>query len=103
MAWPRALRAFEQTSEARSLEHEQWLVLLLNTRLRYYSKSDWRIKTARMRSRVRIKDVNYRAPSGLDRTVHDAYRVELRGETLRNRIDNAVDGASLPLNQTIAL
>lgn len=68
-----------------------------------HKRLDARIKTAQMRSRARIKDVNYRAPSGLDRIVHDAYRVELRGETLRNRIDNAVDGASLPQNQTIAL
>jgi DNA replication protein DnaC len=39
----------------------------------------------------------------LDRIVHKAYRIELSGETLRDRLDDTVDGASLPQNQTTAL
>ena len=39
----------------------------------------------------------------LDRIVHNAYRIELSGETLRDRIDDTVDGANLPQNQTTAL
>jgi hypothetical protein len=30
----------------------------------------------------------------LDRVVHNAYRIELSGETLRNRIDDTIDGGS---------
>jgi DNA replication protein DnaC len=36
----------------------------------------------------------------LDRVVHNAYRIELSGETLRDRIDDTIDGASPPHNQT---
>ena len=38
----------------------------------------------------------------LDRIVHNAYRIELSGETLRDRIDDTGDGPSLPQNQTTA-
>ena len=38
----------------------------------------------------------------LDRIVHNAYRIELSGETLRDRIDDTVDGTSPPHNRATA-
>lgn len=67
----KGFRALEQTSEARSLEHAEWLALLLEheATLRQQKRFDARIKTARMRYQARVEDVNYRAPRGLDRAL----------------------------------
>jgi hypothetical protein len=43
------------------------------------------------------------ADAVLERIVHNPYRIELSGETLRDRIDDTIDGASPPRNQTTAL
>jgi DNA replication protein DnaC len=65
----KGFRALEQTPEARSLEHAEWLGLLLEheATLRQQRRFDARIKTARMRYQARVEDVNYRAARGLDR------------------------------------
>ena len=67
----KGFRALEQTPEARSLEHAEWLGLLLEheATLRQQNRFDARIKAARMRYQARIEDVNYRAPRGLDRAL----------------------------------
>jgi hypothetical protein len=43
------------------------------------------------------------ADAVLERIVHNPYRIELSGETLRDRIDDTIDGASPPRNHTTAL
>src|SRR5215469_8628270 len=67
----KGFRALEQSPEVRSLDHAEWLGLLLEheATLRQQRRFDARIKTARMRYQARIEDVNYRAPRGLDRAL----------------------------------
>jgi DNA replication protein DnaC len=67
----KGFRALEQSPEVRSLDHAEWLGLLLEheATLRQQRRFDAHIKTARMRYQARIEDVNYRAPRGLDRAL----------------------------------
>lgn len=67
----KGFRALEQSPEARSLEHAEWLGILLEheATLRQQKRFDSRIKAARMRYDARVEDVNYRAPRGLDRAL----------------------------------
>src|SRR5215470_5913935 len=67
----KGLRALEQTPDVRSLEHNEWLGLLLEyeVTMRHQKRFDARIKAARMRYQARVEDVDYRASRGLDRAV----------------------------------
>jgi DNA replication protein DnaC len=67
----KGFRALEQSPEAQSLNHAEWLGLLLQyeATLRQQKRFDARIKAARMRFQARVEDVNYRAPRGLDRAL----------------------------------
>jgi DNA replication protein DnaC len=63
--------ALEQTPEANSLNHAEWLGLLLEheATMRHQKRFDARIKAARMRYQASVEDVNYRAHRGLDRAL----------------------------------
>ena len=67
----KGFRALEQTPEANSLKHAEWLGLLLEyeATLRHQKRFDARIKAARMRYQARVEDVDYRAHRGLDRAL----------------------------------
>jgi DNA replication protein DnaC len=67
----KGFRALEQSPEAKSLEHAEWLGLLLQyeATLRQQKRFDNRIKSARMRFHARVEEVNYRAVRGLDRAL----------------------------------
>src|SRR6202043_1072782 len=61
----------EQTSGARTLEHAEWLALLLEheVTLRRQKRFEARARTARLRHAASVEDIDYRAPRGLDRTL----------------------------------
>jgi len=67
----KGFRALEQTPEANSLKHAEWLGLLLEyeATMRHQKRFDARIKAARMRYQARVEDVDYRAHRGLDRAL----------------------------------
>ena len=58
-------------AETRSLEHAEWLGLLLEceTTLRRQKRFEMRARAARLRQNASIEDVDYRAARGLDRTL----------------------------------
>jgi DNA replication protein DnaC len=57
--------------QARSLEHPEWLALLLEheTTLRRQKRFEMRARAARLRQTASIEDVDYRSPRGLDRAL----------------------------------
>src|SRR6185437_1318398 len=57
--------------EARSLDHDEWLALLLEQQatLRRQKKFESRARAAKLRQSASIEDVDYRAARGLDRTL----------------------------------
>jgi DNA replication protein DnaC len=63
--------ALEQAADSRSLEHAEWLALLLEyeVTLRRQKRFEARARAARLRHNASIEDVNYRAVRGLDRTL----------------------------------
>lgn len=67
----KAFKALEQTSETRTLEHAEWLVLLLEHEmtLRRQKRFEARAKAARLRHNASVEDVDYRAARGLDRAL----------------------------------
>ena len=58
-------------SEARSLDHAEWLALLLDqeTTLRRQKRFESRARAAKLRQTASIEDVDYRTPRGLDRAL----------------------------------
>src|SRR5439155_18926029 len=58
-------------SEARSLEHAEWLALLLEHEktLRQQKRFESRARAAKLRHAARVEDVDYRAIRGLDRAL----------------------------------
>lgn len=58
-------------AETGSLEHAEWLGLLLEyeTTLRRQKRFEMRVRTARLRQNASVEDVDYRAVRGLDRTL----------------------------------
>jgi DNA replication protein DnaC len=58
-------------AEARSLDHAEWLGLLLGYEmtLRQQKRFEMRVRTARLRQDASIEDTDYRSVRGLDRTV----------------------------------
>jgi DNA replication protein DnaC len=57
--------------QARSLEHAEWLALLIEheTTLRRQKRFAMRARAARLRQSASIEDVDYRSPRGLDRAL----------------------------------
>ena len=67
----KGFKELERSPEARSLEHGEWLGLLLEyeSTLRQQKRFEARTRAARMRYQASIEDVDYRAPRGLDRAL----------------------------------
>jgi DNA replication protein DnaC len=67
----KGFKALEQTSDARALEHAEWLAVLLEheVTLRRQKRFEARAKTARLRHNASVEDVDYRAARGLDRAL----------------------------------
>jgi len=67
----KGFKALEQTTEARALEHAEWLGLLLEheVTLRRQKRFEARARTARLRHNASVEDVDYRAARGLDRAL----------------------------------
>jgi DNA replication protein DnaC len=65
------LKALEQTSDTRALEHAEWLAILLEheVTLRRQKRFEARAKAARLRHNASVEDVDYRAARGLDRAL----------------------------------
>ena len=67
----KCFKALEQAAETRSLQHAEWLGLLLEheVTLRRQKRFEARAKTARLRHNASVEDVDYRAARGLDRAL----------------------------------
>lgn len=67
----KGFKALEQNTEARALEHAEWLALLLEHEqtLRRQKRFEARAKTARLRHNASVEDIDYRAARGLDRAL----------------------------------
>jgi DNA replication protein DnaC len=65
----KGFKELEQNTEARALEHAEWLALLLQYEqtLRRQKRFEARTKTARLRHNASVEDTDYRAARGLDR------------------------------------
>src|ERR1700693_5346851 len=63
--------ALEQDAETRTLQHAEWLGLLLEheVTLRRQKRFEARARTARLRHNASVEDVDYRAARGLDRAL----------------------------------
>jgi len=67
----KGFKALEQATEARALEHAEWLGLLLEheVTLRRQKRFEARARTARLRHNASVEDIDYRAARGLDRAM----------------------------------
>jgi DNA replication protein DnaC len=67
----KGFKELADNAEARSLEHAEWLGLLLEYEitLRRQKRFEMRVRTARLRQNASVEDVDYRAVRGLDRTL----------------------------------
>jgi DNA replication protein DnaC len=67
----KGFKELEQKSEARGLEHAEWLGLLLEyeTTLRRQKRFETRARVARLRHSASVEDVDYHSPRGLDRAL----------------------------------
>lgn len=67
----KGFKELEHKPEARSLEHAEWLGLLLEyeTTLRRQKQFEARARVARLRYPASVEDVDYQAPRGLDRAL----------------------------------
>src|SRR5271156_5462026 len=67
----KGFRELEHKPEARSLDHAEWLGLLLEyeTTLRRQKQFETRARVARLRHAASVEDVNYQSPRGLDRAL----------------------------------
>jgi len=67
----KGFKVLEQNTEARTLEHAEWLALLLEHEqtLRRQKRFEARSKTARLRHNASVEDIDYRAARGLDRAM----------------------------------
>ena len=67
----KGFKALEQNTEARTLEHAEWLALLLEHEqtLRRQKRFETRARTARLRHNASVEDIDYRAARGLDRAM----------------------------------
>src|SRR5450432_3900218 len=67
----KGFRELEHKPEARSLDHAEWLGLLLEYELtlRRQKQFETRARAAKLRHSASIEDVNYQKPRGLDRAL----------------------------------
>ena len=67
----KGFKTLEQATEARALEHAEWLGLLLEheVTLRRQKRFEARARTARLRHNASVEDIDYRAARGLDRAI----------------------------------
>ncbi len=67
----KGFKVLEQATETRTLEHAEWLGLLLEyeATLRRQKRFEARARTARLRHNASIEDIDYRAARGLDRAL----------------------------------
>ena len=67
----KGFKDLDAQSEARSLEHAEWLALLLEHEktLRQQKRFESRARTAKLRHTACVEDVDYRAIRGLDRAL----------------------------------
>ena len=67
----KGFKELEHKPEARSLDHAEWLGLLLEyeTTLRRQKRFETRARVARLRHVASVEDVNYQSPRGLDRAL----------------------------------
>ena len=67
----KGFKALEQATEARTLEHAEWLGLLLEheATLRRQKRFEARARTARLRHNASVEDIDYHAARGLDRAL----------------------------------
>ena len=66
-----AYQELEMQSETRSLEHGEWLALLLEreTTMRRQKRFEARARAAKLRHEAQIENIDYRAARGLDRAL----------------------------------
>jgi hypothetical protein len=67
----KGFKELEHKPEARSLEHAEWLGLLLEYELtlRRQKQFETRARVAKLRHSASVEDVNYQTPRGLDRSL----------------------------------
>jgi DNA replication protein DnaC len=67
----KGFKELEHKPEVRSLDHAEWLGLLLEYELtlRRQKQFEMRARVARLRHPASIEDVNYQSPRGLDRAL----------------------------------
>jgi DNA replication protein DnaC len=67
----KGFRELECQPEVTGLAHAEWPALLLDHEitLRRQTRCESRVRTAKLRQSASIKDVDYRAPRGLDRAL----------------------------------
>ena len=67
----KGFKDLEHKPEARSLDHAEWLGLLLEYELtmRRQKQFETRARVAKLRHSASVEDVNYRTPRGLDRSL----------------------------------
>src|SRR5277367_5602620 len=67
----KGFKELEHKPEARSLEHAEWLGLLLEYELtlRRQKQFETRARVAKLRHSASVEDVNYQTPRGLDRAL----------------------------------
>src|SRR5664279_2340681 len=67
----KGFKELEHKPEARSLDHAEWLGLLLEYELtlRRQKQFETRARVARLRHAASVEDVNYQSPRGLDRAL----------------------------------
>ena len=67
----KGFKELEQATEARALEHAEWLALLLEheATLRRQKRFEARARTARLRHNASVEDIDYHAARGLDRAL----------------------------------
>jgi DNA replication protein DnaC len=67
----KGFKEIEQATEARALEHAEWLALLLEheATLRRQKRFEARARTARLRHNASVEDIDYHAARGLDRAL----------------------------------
>lgn len=67
----KGFKEIEQATEARTLEHAEWLALLLEheATLRRQKRFEARARTARLRHNASVEDIDYHTARGLDRAL----------------------------------
>jgi DNA replication protein DnaC len=87
----KGFKELDANPEARSLEHREWLALLLEheTTLRRQKRFEARARAARLRQPASIEDVDYRATRGLDRAL---FRKLAACEWIRTRRNLIITG-----------